>query len=345
MTRHPPRAASAALALLLLALPGGRPSAAADAPPPRVDGEAEPHHADAWHERVRRLADAMEWTDELVRHDWRVQRKPESDAARLLDPADGIVCEGTVEACRTRLDELAASGRVPPVDGHAVILLHGLGEGRGSMRPLADHLRRTLDATVLTFGYASPRAGIEDHAAALERVVAGLPEADRISFVGHSLGNIVVRRWMAGASPDDRARLHRMVMLGAPNQGSQMAREAARVWILAKLSTGAARELVLDWPRIAATLAVPPCPFGIVAGGAGDGRGYSTLLEGDDDDVVRVEETRLDGADDFVLLPVRHAFMMQDAKVQRATTAFLETGRFGDPAGVAGAEAKAGVAP
>lgn len=290
--------------------------------------------ADDWSRRLIRLAEAMEWTDQVVRHDWRVQSRAGSDAARLLDPADGTVCTGTVEECLERLEGLAAQGHVPDVTGHAVILLHGLGEGRGSMRPLADHLRERHDATVLSFGYASPRAGIDDHARALGRVVAGLPSADRVSFVAHSLGNIVVRRWMADAPESDRSRLHRMVMLGAPNQGSQMARTAARSPVLAGLSTGAARELVLDWPRIAASLTVPPCPFGIVAGGAGDGEGYSTLLDGDDDAVVRVDETRLDGADDFVLIPVRHAFMMADPAVQQATSTFLETGRF--PAGEAG---------
>ena len=73
---------------------------------------------------------------------------------------------------------------------------------------------------------------------------------------------------------------------------------------------------------------MPACPFGIVAGGKGDDRGYSTLLEGDDDAVVRVAETQLDGAADFLLVPVSHAAMMKNAAVQRATVAFLETGRF-----------------
>jgi hypothetical protein len=44
-----------------------------------------------------------------------------------------------------------------------------------------------------------------------------------------------------------------------------------------------------------------------------------------------VAETRLEGADDFLLLPVHHAAMMRDAAVQRATVAFLKTGRFGQP--------------
>lgn len=316
-------------------------------PSPRADeAAAEPAGArapDDWSRRLLRLAEAMEWTDQCVRHDWRVQTRAGSDGARLLDPSERTVCTGSVEECLERLEDLSAARQVPAVTGHAVILLHGLGEGRGSMRPLADHLRERHDATVMTFGYASPRAGIDDHARALGKVVAGLPAAERISFVAHSLGNIVVRRWMADAPEADRARLHRMVMLGAPNQGSQMARTAARSPLLSGLSTGAARELVLEWPRIAASLTVPPCPFGIVAGGMGDGAGYSTLLDGDDDAVVRVDETRLDGADDFVLIPVRHAFMMADPAVQQATSTFLETGRF--PAGDAGTPRPPAVTP
>jgi hypothetical protein len=43
-----------------------------------------------------------------------------------------------------------------------VILLHGLGEGRDSMRPLAEHLRATIDAAVVSFGYASVTAMHDD---------------------------------------------------------------------------------------------------------------------------------------------------------------------------------------
>jgi hypothetical protein len=52
------------------------------------------------------------------------------------------------------------------------------------------------------------------------------------------------------------------------------------------------------------------------------------LLDGDDDAVVRVEETRLDGAGDFLLVPVHHAAMISDQRVKRATESFLKSGRF-----------------
>lgn len=281
----------------------------------------------AWLESLRRSREALEWTDALVRHDWRLQRHAAGAEWRIVDPRERTVLRGTADECRRRFARLEEAGTIPPVRGAALILLHGLGEDRGSMRPLVEHLRGSLDATVLTFGYASVRHDIDAHGRALAGVIDGLPQATRISFVGHSLGNLVVRRWMALASPPALARVHRMVMLGPPNQGSDLARMAAGLGLGGR-AEGAARDLVSDWRRVAPLLAVPDCDFGIIAGGRGDSAGYSQLLAGDDDAVVRVEETRLEGARDFLVVPVHHAAMMHDPAVQQATARFLETGCF-----------------
>ncbi len=281
-----------------------------------------------WLAAFRRSREALEWTDLVIRHDWRLQRHARKPRCRILDPADGTVRAGTEAECRQAFAALEADGTIPSQDGGTVVLLHGLGEGRDSMRPLAEHLRSALDVTVISFGYASVSADIETHGRALAEVVTGLPTQGPVSFVGHSLGNIVVRRWLTLAGEEDRGRVHRVVMLGPPNQGSQLARMAGGIWGVAGHVDGAARELVFDWQAVAPQLAVPECDFGIVAGGKGDEAGYSPLLAGDDDAVVCVAETRLPGARDFLLLPVHHAAMMRDAKVQRATESFLKTGRF-----------------
>lgn len=291
-------------------------------------GSARAEERVSWLDHLRRAREALEWTDELVRHDWRVQRRVADDACRLLDPHDRVVLRGTADACRAAFSALQRDGTVPDLRGTAVILLHGLGEGRDSMQPLATHLRGAVEAHVMSFGYASTRADIDAHARALATVVSDLSTVDQFWFVGHSLGNLVVRRWLAVADPADVARARRVVMLGPPNQGSDLARMVATVWPLAAQAAGAARDLVIDWPRVAPTLAVPTCPCGIVAGGCGDDEGYSRLLPGDDDAVVRVDETRLPGASDFLLVPVRHAAMMRHETVQRATADFLRTGRF-----------------
>lgn len=281
-----------------------------------------------WLTKLRRSQDAVEWSDSLVRHDWRLQQRPRDGRHRILDPRDSLVRQGSGDECHAAFAALEADGTIPPMDGPAVIVLHGLGEGRSSMRPIANHLRKTLDATVLLFGYASTAATIEAHGRSLDAVVDGLPPTARISFVGHSLGNLVVRRWMSLADAGDVARVDRMVMLGPPNRGSDLARQVGGVGVLAAFAEGAARDLVVDWPQVEPHLAMPPCEFGIVAGGRGDGSGFSPLLEGDDDAVVRVEETRLEGAGDFLLVPVHHAAMIRDERVKRATESFLKSGRF-----------------
>lgn len=311
----------APLIVAILATLLARGGAAADAVPQAAE----------WLTSFRRSREALEWSDAVVRHDWRLQERPRDGRCRILDPHDAVIREGGAAECRSAFAALEADGTVPAVQGPVVIVLHGLGEGRASMRPIAEHLRKTLDATVMLFGYASTAADLEAHGRALDGVISELPGDSPISFVGHSLGNLVVRRWMSLADATDLARVTRMVMLGPPNQGSSLARQVGGIGLLASLAEGAARDLVVEWPQVEPQLAVPGCEFGIVAGGRGDGTGFSPLLDGDDDAIVRVEETRLDGAGDFLLVPVNHAAMLRDRRVKRATESFLKSGRFPVP--------------
>ena len=69
-------------------------------------------------------------------------------------------------------------------------------------------------------------------------------------------------------------------------------------------------------------------PFGIVAGGRGKGGANNPLLSGDDDFVVTVDETRLPGAADFLVVPVLHTFFMDDPTVRECTLRFLQHGHF-----------------
>jgi hypothetical protein len=69
--------------------------------------------------------------------------------------------------------------------------------------------------------------------------------------------------------------------------------------------------------------------IGIIAGNVpvGMGRLFGSF-PGPNDGMVAVEETRLDGAADHIVLPVAHTALLWSSEVARQTVWFLEHGRF-----------------
>jgi pimeloyl-ACP methyl ester carboxylesterase len=264
---------------------------------------------------------------------WRIQEHVGDGRHRLLDTRGVRRAWGSFDHCRTEVDRLRPhDGEAAPKTGRTALVLHGLIRTRFSMRRMSRYLARECGYTVHSVSYPSTRAGVEWHAARLARVLDSLAgEWDEIDVVAHSMGNAVVRRYLfdeATASASKRPRIRRFVMLAPPNQGAQIARRFLRWPPVSTLFGQAGQEFGAGWNEIAPRLATPPCEFGIIAGGRGRQRGYNPLLTGDDDGVVRVEETRLAGASDFLVLPVLHTFIMDDRRSLEATGRFLQHGCF-----------------
>jgi pimeloyl-ACP methyl ester carboxylesterase len=306
------------------------------------------------------------WTDELLFHDWRIQRNVFTGGYRLLDEGDIRKAWGTFDQCRARLEQIKRERSLPPVSGKVVILLHGLARSRGSTRHMAKFLRDEGKFTTLQFGYASTRAEIAEHAKSLSYVLENLPQAEEINFVAHSLGNIVVRRYLGGhldvpkpaaasttaaagstslplplgegrgegslptgpAPPAADPRIKRIVMLGPPNNGAMLAQLLADNSFFKAIAGKPGAELGPKFTELERHLATPACEFGIIAGGKGDDHGRNPLLHDDNDLLVKVSETKLPGARDFLIVPAVHTFLMDDPKAQEATVRFLLRGYF-----------------
>jgi pimeloyl-ACP methyl ester carboxylesterase len=264
------------------------------------------------------------WADTFVYAGWRLQEHVWTGHVRLLDPGDLRRCWGTYEQCRRVFEELRRDQAIAPASGHLVLLIHGLGRAKESFAGLEAALS-AAGYQADSVNYPSTRRGLAAHADQLERLLNRLEGVERVSFVTHSLGGLVLRELLVRDSAwKTRIQPGRAVLIAPPNQGSAIADRfqdfAPFEWLLGgggQAATSAA----------AGALPAPPIPFAVIAGGRGDDAGYNPLLEGDDDGVVTVQETRLDGAAGYLLVDAVHTVVMNHPQTIAAVLSFLEDGR------------------
>lgn len=275
------------------------------------------------------------WADELFFHEWHIQRNTVTYHYRLLDGRNRRHAWGRLDQCQARLDEIKREQNLPPMSGKAVVVLHGLFASPGNMKHMARFLSEQ-GYVVFNVTYPTTRAPISEHAESLGKVIASLEGIEEINFVAHSMGNLVLRHYLAdhtcattGQQPD--RRIKRIVMLGPPNNGAQLAEAFGSLDVFPKVVGPAGPQLGREWQELAPHLATPACEFGVIAGGRNKEKGYNPWLSGDNDLVVSVETTRLPGATDFAVLPVLHRLMMNDEQVQKYTLRFLQSGYFVSP--------------
>jgi pimeloyl-ACP methyl ester carboxylesterase len=279
------------------------------------------------------LGGAQFWADELFFHQWHIQRSSLDGRCRLLDGANIRYASGDYRTCLAVLEKICRSRQLPPMQGKAVVVLHGLGASAGKMEKLARYLRESGGYSVFNVTYPSTRRDVAGHARALAHIIENLQGIEEINFVGHSMGNIVIRHYLAdhvdpATHRQGDGRIRRFVMLGPPNQGSVVAVSLAENQLFATLTGRAGQELGRDWAVLKTRLATPDFEFGIIAGGRGDGKGYNPFLTGDNDGLVTVVSTRLAGARDFLLVPSLHATLPDNSQVMEATLRFLDQGCF-----------------
>lgn len=293
------------------------------------------------------------WGDELIFHDWRIQRNVMDGQCRLLDGKNWRHASGTFDRCREVLDGIKRDRNLPPMNGRAVVVLHGLGRSRSSMNAICKHLRDKGDYRVINVEYPTTQYNVADHAKTLRRLVNYLEDVEEINFIAHSMGNIVIRHYLGDLerakaaeketeakgqakgdcplfSADDRRsveRFGRFVMLAPPNQGSQLAEIFANNILFKQIAGDSGQELGRRWSEMEKGLATPRFQFGIIAGGNGN-KGYNPILKGDNDGVISIDTAKLVGARDFVVVPSMHSFIMDKVQVQTYTLNFLQHGYF-----------------
>ena len=187
---------------------------------------------------------------------------------------------------------------------------------------LRHRLSNEFGLTLQAFRYSGASATMSDITERLESWVREL-KAPAVHFVGHSLGGLVIHRFLE-RFPDQPPG--RVVFLGTPCVASRVAQRASRFAPIAHLMGPSVAEELLQpherrWEQAR--------PLGIIAGSQpiGVGQLLADFTE-ENDGTVAVSETRMPGATDHIVLPVSHLGMLLSARVARETGSFLTEGRF-----------------
>jgi hypothetical protein len=204
-----------------------------------------------------------------------------------------------------------------------VILVHGLWMVGFELGALKHRLESDHAFRVAAFSYPSTSGSMSDHARSLIDF-ARAQKAGRLHFVGHSLGGLVILR--ALQLTDDLAP-GRVVLLGTPSQGSKAARGVARWVPFGKAILGSAvnEEIIGFRPREWKGHR----DVGVIAGSMGVGLGrLFAHFDTEHDGTVTVDETRLPGAKDHIVVSTSHTGMLFSGEVAEQAGHFLNEGVF-----------------
>lgn len=172
-----------------------------------------------------------------------------------------------------------------------------------------------------SFSYPSVNVDLSQNAAQLFAFVKTL-RAEKIHFVGHSMGGLLVLQMLKEWQD---ARVGRVVLAGSPYQDIQAVKNLMRnSFTQSVVGKSVSQWLSQQKPDIAATYEI-----GVIAGDRSIGLGrLVTRLPKPNDGTIIVQETEVPGAKDSIVLHVTHSQMLFSADVAEQAAHFLATGRF-----------------
>lgn len=216
------------------------------------------------------------------------------------------------------------------MDTPLTILIHGLHLSPWYMKPLEKKLIN-LGLSTHRYGYRSLMQPIAVHSENLHQYLSQTHDVNRpINLVGHSLGGLVIRHFLANYPV---WQIHRCVTLGTPHCGSQVAHYANK-YLKPFVNQSYLGALDGTCPQLPNGI-----ELGIIAGNRPFGLGLPLLmlhkrlhrlstLDAQHDGTVFVSETTLQNAKDYLLLPVSHTGLLTDLTVAHQTAYFLNHGKF-----------------
>lgn len=150
-------------------------------------------------------------------------------------------------------------------------------------------------------------------------------KADKINFVTHSIGGILVRVYLQNKHIRN---LGRIVMLSPPNHGSEIADLLKNNYIYQKWMGPAGQEIGRSENSLPNQLKPIDAEIGVIAGSSTSDPWFSPFIPGDDDGKVSIESSRLEEMKDFLVIESGHSFIMRNEDAIEQVQNFLQYGKF-----------------
>lgn len=200
-----------------------------------------------------------------------------------------------------------------------LVMMHGLYMHHTIMKPLSA-LMETLGWQIEGLSYNSLNIDLNG---LFDRIEALCSPDTPCYLVGHSLGGVLARQYAEQRPLPEGSRI---VSLGSPHQGAQVAKQLAQWNLQGFMGNAHEHGLINDGELTYGGTAA----LGSLAGDAGVGVGnlFSQLQGQPNDGTVLVSETQIEGMSDHLVLPVSHTSMLLSPQVARQTDHFLRYGRF-----------------
>ncbi|MDW9478616.1 alpha/beta fold hydrolase [Sinorhizobium meliloti] len=208
----------------------------------------------------------------------------------------------------------------------AVVVLHGIFQPAFTMLPFCRHLSKS-GYSVLNIDYPSTAFPIERLAEVVaERIDRHAGSVDgKLHLVGYSMGGLVIRAFLRNQVP---ATLGKVVMIGTPNHGSEIADFLKSFPPFRYLYGPAGQQLVTDQTRFSSIFASDGFDLGIIAGNCARNPILGRIIGQPSDGKVSVESTKLACAADHLVVHSNHTLLPHNRTVWKQTASFLRNGMF-----------------
>jgi len=153
---------------------------------------------------------------------------------------------------------------------------------------------------------------------------------DTVSFITYSMGGLIVRAMLKYSGTDANFPfIYRLVMISPPNQGADIADFLKSYDILRILLGPNVEKMETDSASYANQLPIPcNIEIGIIIGKRGNKKGYNLLIEGDNDGLIKPENTLLGNEKDTISLKLDHLSLIFRKKSRIKVIKFMKTGYF-----------------